>query len=571
MSIKPSNITSSYLSAYTTQTLTFSDIINHSEYEASSVSLSGGYNITNETPSFSASPPIQEDGEDTTTTYATLTEGNINVGGTRSNASDLGIHTDIDTAHEKVEDLPDLEAILEEQKAMAAAANTVIETSGQVASDIAKAAAKAKAEAKEEVENKLKEAGTYEAYLALSKEKQELYLLGASSEYAEASITLEHWGVGGDYSRALSVVTNIIVGATSGQGNAQLATNAIAPYASQLIGDTFEHTDDPNKAAQLLSHAVLGAIIAYMNGGDAVSGAASATASELASMVLAKELYPEAFDENGNLVRSDLSEEQAESIVAITNAIGAITGGITGGDAVNASLGSFIGENAVVNNKVSVEQAIKSYQNLYKQCVASGYTDCNDMRVILVDGSTDNYRVVGSEFIDSPSPRDMITNVAFEAPEYVTLGYNILIFNGNLSINLYNGNVYTGGEGSYDASSKDYGIQFVGGYIINNGGTNKDRASGVDRFLDGYSASTGGCIGGCINYVTSFDPLNPFDGDSQIQSVEYGIGTISIGGSSGYNQIYWNHEYNYHPQEGNADVGFNPNDDSNRFNNIETP
>ena len=36
MSIKPSNITSSYLSAYTTNTLTFSDIINHSEYEASS-------------------------------------------------------------------------------------------------------------------------------------------------------------------------------------------------------------------------------------------------------------------------------------------------------------------------------------------------------------------------------------------------------------------------------------------------------------------------------------------------------------------------------------------------------
>ena len=351
--------TNSENSELTTNTLTFSDIINHSEYEASSVSLSGGYNITNETPSFSASPPIQEDGEDTTTTYATLTEGNINVGGTRSNASDLGIHTDIDTAHEKVEDLPDLKAILEEQKAMAAAANTVIETSGQIASDIAKAAAKAKAEAKAQAEkDALGSDRAWEYFIALEKEDtatQEAILREVNAEYNEAATTLEHWGVGGDYSRALSVVTNIIVGATSGQGNAQLATNAIAPYASQLIGDTFEHTDDPNKAAQLLSHAVLGAIIAYMNGGDAVSGAASATASELASMVLAKELYPEAFDENGNLVRSDLSEEQAESIVAITNAIGAITGGITGGDAVNASLGSFIGENAVVNNKLKFE------------------------------------------------------------------------------------------------------------------------------------------------------------------------------------------------------------------------
>jgi hypothetical protein len=35
-----------------------------------------------------------------------------------------------------------------------------------------------------------------------------------------------------------------------------------------LIGDTFDHTDDPNKAAQLLSHAILGAIIARANGGN---------------------------------------------------------------------------------------------------------------------------------------------------------------------------------------------------------------------------------------------------------------------------------------------------------------
>ena len=556
MSIKPSNITSSYLSAYTTQTLTFSDIINHSEYEASSVSLSGGYNITNETPSFSASPPIQEDGEDTTTTYATLTEGNINVGGTRSNASDLGIHTDIDTAHEKVEDLPDLEAILEEQKAMAAAANTVIETSGQVASDIAKAAAKAKAEAKEEVENKLKEAGTYEAYLALSKEKQELYLLGASSEYAEASITLEHWGVGGDYSRALSVVTNIIVGATSGQGNAQLATNAIAPYASQLIGDTFEHTDDPNKAAQLLSHAVLGAIIAYMNGGDAVSGAASATASELASMVLAKELYPEAFDENGNLVRSDLSEEQAESIVAITNAIGAITGGITGGDAVNASLGSFIGENAVVNNTFSVENAIIAYKNLYKGCIADGHKDCNEMHIILVDSNADIYRVVGSSYLENPSLRDMLSNNAAEVPDYYLLEYSLYFATGTIAINTYNNDFYTGPGLSVGKSENKYGIRLIGGYLYNNDGDYEEKQINTGNFLKGYSYTGGVGFGGYVGVSQALfgDPDNPST------ALELGIGTPMFSFIGGGRQ-----------EEINVDVGPNPNDDSNRLNNIETP
>lgn len=47
-------------------------------------------------------------------------------------------------------------------------------------------------------------------------------------------------------------------------------TNTLAPYASQLIGETFGHGDDKNTAAQLASHAILGAVLAYSRGGTKI-------------------------------------------------------------------------------------------------------------------------------------------------------------------------------------------------------------------------------------------------------------------------------------------------------------
>lgn len=72
-----------------TNSLTFSNIENNSAYNATTVSLSGGYGSTKEnaTPtsnenwrdstSFSPSLPQQEKGKDSTTTYATLSDGNL--------------------------------------------------------------------------------------------------------------------------------------------------------------------------------------------------------------------------------------------------------------------------------------------------------------------------------------------------------------------------------------------------------------------------------------------------------------------------------------------------------------
>lgn len=87
----------------------------------------------------------------------------------------------------------------------------------------------------------------------------------------EKAVT-QQWGMGGNKGRALNAVTTVITGALGGQTDIQVAANALAPYAANRIGSQFEHGEDKNKAAQLASHAILGATLAYLNGGNPAGG-----------------------------------------------------------------------------------------------------------------------------------------------------------------------------------------------------------------------------------------------------------------------------------------------------------
>ena len=75
---------------------------------------------------FSPTLPQQDKGDDSSTTYAMLTAGNINIGGKDTTVEELGIHSDINTANKKVDDVPDLNALLEKQKIIADATSTIV-------------------------------------------------------------------------------------------------------------------------------------------------------------------------------------------------------------------------------------------------------------------------------------------------------------------------------------------------------------------------------------------------------------------------------------------------------------
>lgn len=92
--------------------------------------------------------------------------------------------------------------------------------------------------------------------------------------------------MGGDKSRAVNAVTMAITGALGGQTDMQVVANTLAPYAAQIIGQQYGHGEDKNTTAQMVSHAILGATLAYVNGGNSAVGGGAAVASEAAASYL---------------------------------------------------------------------------------------------------------------------------------------------------------------------------------------------------------------------------------------------------------------------------------------------
>ena len=175
----------------TANSLSFSNIENYSSYDATSVALSAGTKFGEETgttstgtkytnnvnwrenTNFSPSLPQQDKGEDSSTTYATLSAGNINIGGKDTTVAELGIHSDINTANLKVDDFPDLQALLEKQKIIADATSTVIAAGCTYSQDQVKAAEEKTKEIEKELHSQLspEEQNRIEGYSLDNKEK----------------------------------------------------------------------------------------------------------------------------------------------------------------------------------------------------------------------------------------------------------------------------------------------------------------------------------------------------------------------------------------------------------------
>ena len=334
----------------TANRLTFENLHNHSDYSAQSAAISGsyGYNPNNE-PGYSDGPqynpglPQSDSGSSESTTYAVLSEGDIRIGGERTSAQALGIRTRLDGANESVAALPDLQRLLQRQRTVSQASADIIGAAQTYSSNRAKEAKRQKQQA----EHDFQQAEARGDTVAQAE---------ASARIKQAEQTKQEWGVGGSKNRALQAVTTVLTGSLGGQSGLQVASNTLAPYAATLIGDTFgQNGSHPNKAAQLLSHAILGAALAYTNGGDPAAGAASGAGAEAAAMVLTRTLYGEEAAKRPDL----LPEQDKERIRTLSSAVAAVVGGVSGsrdggGNAVdvlsNAQVGGVVGRNAVENN-----------------------------------------------------------------------------------------------------------------------------------------------------------------------------------------------------------------------------
>ncbi|CNJ09617.1 putative hemolysin [Yersinia intermedia] len=162
------------------------------------------------------------------------------------------------------------------------------------------------------------------------------------------------YGTGGKFQQAAQAATAAIQGLAGGDMSKALA-GASAPYLAEVIHNM---TTDPvtgkvNTEANLMAHAVLGAVMAQVNGNSALAGASGAVMGEY----IAQKMYP-------GINREDLTEEQRQTISALGTLAAGLAGGVVGNSTADAVAGAQAGKNAVENNYLSsTEKSRQTYLN----------------------------------------------------------------------------------------------------------------------------------------------------------------------------------------------------------------
>ena len=145
--------------------------------------------------------------------------------------------------------------------------------------------------------------------------------------------------MGNDFSKGVDSAVAIITGIITGDVAGGLA-GASAPWLAEQIK---LHTGD-NEAARLIAHSILGAVVAELQGNSGLAGGAGAVAGEVAADIIRKQLY-------GKEVK-DLTEEEKETISALSQLATGLAIAAGGGNIGDASAAISSSKNAVENNSV---------------------------------------------------------------------------------------------------------------------------------------------------------------------------------------------------------------------------
>lgn len=183
---------------------------------------------------------------------------------------------------------------------------------------------------------------------------------------------MKQYGTGSDMQKAAQAVTAVLQGLTGGN-MAQAVAGGLNPYVAEQI----KKSTGDNDTANVLAHAVWGAMAAEMSGNSTAAGAAGAASGELAARYLAKTLYGADTPEK----IAALSEEKKQNISALSTVASGLAGGIAGDSSANALAGAQAGKNAVENNSLSgdrareaAKQAAESLKNQVRDKLGEGTT-----------------------------------------------------------------------------------------------------------------------------------------------------------------------------------------------------
>lgn len=336
-----------------TNTLGWSDIHNQADYKAShtGISLSGGSGMS--ASQMVASNAIAgaanaltgmsgSSGHAEGTTSSAISGGNLIIRDNESQKQDIaGFSRDPENANGSIAPIFDRE---KEQKRLQEA-QVISQVSGQMS-------------------NIVMTYGETEAMKAARKEHPGMSdaQLRETPEYREV---MKGYGTGSTPQMVVQAITGVLGGLNAGNPG-QVLAGGLNPAVAQLI----KQATGDNREANLMAHAVWGALAAQLGGNNAASGAAGAFSGELAARYIIDNYYGGRTD--------NLSEQERQQISMLATIASGIAGGLAGNSTASAGTGAQAGRNAVENNYLSYDEA-HAFDREMTACRKAG-GDCGDIQ-----------------------------------------------------------------------------------------------------------------------------------------------------------------------------------------------
>ncbi|WP_407985255.1 hemagglutinin repeat-containing protein [Escherichia coli] len=324
-----------------TGTLGWSDIHNQADYKAShtGISLSGGSGMS--ASQMVASNAIAgaanaltgmsgSSGHAEGTTSSAISGGNLIIRNKESQKQDIaGLSRDPENANGSIAPIFDRE---KEQKRLQEA-QVISQISGQMS-------------------NIVMTYGETEAMKAARKEHPGMSdaQLRETPEYREV---MKGYGTGSTPQMVVQAITGVLGGLNAGNPG-QVLAGGLNPAVAQLI----KQATGDNREANLMAHAVWGALAAQLGGNNAASGAAGAFSGELAARYIIDNYYGGRTD--------SLSEQERQQISMLATIASGIAGGLAGNSTASAGTGAQAGRNSVENNYLSRDEAAEKASLEYK-------------------------------------------------------------------------------------------------------------------------------------------------------------------------------------------------------------
>ncbi|QXI31497.1 hemagglutinin repeat-containing protein [Pseudomonas vanderleydeniana] len=336
-----------------TDRLIASDIKNKSEIKSTSVSVSGSasFGAGASSAGLGGMFGMSLSDSDSSKTRSAVSEGTIVVRNAEGANDLVGLSRDTANANEKL-DRPDKKAMEERME--------LIRSSVELVNGVSDAIAKAKMEAARDSNS--------EEYKAA---RQQLLDKGNANPTGEqiAQQVSQNYGVGSSFKKAAQAVSAVVQGVLGGNIGGALA-GAAAPYVAQSIKEATKGDD----AANLMAHAVWGAVLASSQGNSALAGAGIGE-------YIAKQLYP-------NKSVDQLTESEKQTVSALSTLAGGLAGGLAAGGLQNAIAAAGAAKNAVENNHLSFIEGVdldKKQSEYNANCVGVSSEECSRLAADIQD------------------------------------------------------------------------------------------------------------------------------------------------------------------------------------------